>query len=159
MSLSLNTQRSIKSGKPSRRIGRGPGSGRGTYSGKGLKGQKARSGGRGGLKLLGMKRQIQSMPKLPGFRSLYAKKQVVNLDILEENFSNGDKVTALALKEKGLVADSSATIKVLGQGTLTKKLIVVAHGVSAKAQEAITKAGGKVILIGKRKKSVAKEQE
>ena len=159
MSLSLNTQRSIKSGKPSRRIGRGPGSGRGTYSGKGLKGQKSRSGGRGGLKLLGMKSQIQSMPKLPGFRSLKPKKIAVNLTVLEQNFENGDKVTALTLKEKGLIMNPDHGIKILGEGKLTKKLIIAANGVSATAQEAITKAGGKVILIGKKKVVSTKEQQ
>lgn len=150
MSLSLHTLSPIKA-KSGKRIGRGLGSGRGAYSGRGVKGQKARTGGKGGLKLKGMKKNIQQIPKLPGFKSLKAKLAVINLSVLESNFNNGDKVTEVILLKKGLIKSSPTGLKVLGDGTLTKKLNIVARKASASAIAAIEKAGGSIIITNKKK--------
>lgn len=126
-----------------KRVGRGLGS-TGTYSGRGQKGQRARSGGRKGLKLMGMKKLIQSTPKLRGFKSFYPKFTVVNLSDLENKFKDNDKVNPRTLLEKGLVGKINTEVKILGSGDLTKKLILEDCGISASAREKIEKAGGKV---------------
>lgn len=128
-----------------KRIGRG--GKRGTYSGKGMKGQKARSGGNvdplfeGGRSSL-----IDHLKKVKGFKSIHPKKSVFNLSTLEKWFENGDVVSAETLVSKGLIKESVVKkgIKVLGVGTLTKKLSIKGLLVSETAREAIEKAGGSV---------------
>ncbi len=145
MTLSLNTIKSNKSLKQKRkRIGRGNGSGIGTYSGKGLKGQKSRSGV-SGLKRKGMRQILLKTPKLRGFKSLNAKAQVVNL--LDLNvFKDKETVNGKTLKEKGLIAKESTPIKILGDGELTVKgLTFEKVKISASAKEKITKADGKIL--------------
>src|SRR3989338_10160525 len=80
--------------KKRKRVGRGNASGHGTYSGRGLKGQRARSGGKKGLKLRGLKQLLKNKPKIGGFRSLKPKMAVVNLSDLENNFSAGEIINA-----------------------------------------------------------------
>ena len=96
----------IKSASGSRRStkkrGRGNASGHGNYSGRGGKGQTARSGGQRGLRLKAIKRLVQSTPKLRGFKSIAVKSAEVYLDVLEKNFENGAEVTLPILKEKKL---------------------------------------------------------
>lgn len=157
MTITLhNLSKSKARSKPAKRVGRGWGSGKGKTGGKGTKGQKARSGGGKGLKLLGLKAQLQSMPKLGGFTSLYKKSAIVNLDTLEKNFKNGDKVTKRILADKGLVPTVKNGVKILGNGALTKKLHVFADSASEQAIEAITKAGGTISVA---KKPVAPEKK
>jgi len=144
MSLNLHTLKSIKTFKAKKRIGRGLGSGKGAYSTRGVKGQKARTGGRGGLKFKGMRANLASAPKLPGFTSFKEKPATVNISLLEEQFQSGDKVTFDILKKKGLIAGTAIGVKVLGDGKLTKKLTVVVDAVSAGARAAIEAAGGAV---------------
>ncbi|MGC9049203.1 MAG: 50S ribosomal protein L15 [Patescibacteria group bacterium] len=136
-----------KSKKRPKRVGRGDSSGHGTYSGRGQKGQRARSGGRKGLKLKGIKSMIKRIPKLGGFRSIYPRMAIVNLENIEKKFSDNDLVTPEKLLEKGLIKSIKNGVKILGQGKLTKKLTVKANAFSKSAEEAIKKAGGKVIKI------------
>jgi len=146
MALKLHNLKPGKgSKKRKKRLGRGDASGKGSYSGRGLKGQRARSGGKGGLKLKGFKANIQNIPKLPGFKSLKPKLEVVNLKDLDKVFKDGEVITPVLLKTKGLVKTTKNGIKILGQGKLNKKLTIKANKFSNSAKEAIEKAGGKVI--------------
>ena len=129
------------------RVGRGIGSGNGKTSGKGHKGQNARSGG--GVRLGfegGQNPLFRRLPKR-GFNNVsridYA---IVNVEDLEV-FEDGVEVTPTLLKEAGLVRKEYDGIKILGNGTLTKKLTVKANKFSASAQAAITNAGGTVEVI------------
>ena len=147
MALALHTIKKDKGrNKKGKVLGRGWSSGRGKTSGRGMKGQKARSGGRGGLKLKGMKSQIQSMPKLPGFKSHYPKMAIINLAKLEVAFKDGDKVTAAVLMQKGMISQKKTGLKILGKGELKKKLTVIADQASETAKQAIENSGGKLIL-------------
>ena len=148
MALKLHNLKPAKGAKKSKkRVGRGDSSGHGTYSTRGLKGQRAISGGKGGLKLKGFKSNIQSIPKLGGFKSLKPKLAIVNLKDLEKNFSKSDVITAAKLAEKGLIETTKNGVKILGEGDLKKALTVKVDKVSQSAKEAIEKAGGKIILL------------
>lgn len=128
-----------------KRIGRGNASGHGTYSGKGQKGQRARSGkGRERLRRLGMKKLLQSTPKVRGFRSMYARARVTNVGALERVFVSGSVVTPRALHAVGLIRGDDGAVKILGDGALTKKLTIRGCQVSASAKEKIEKAGGTI---------------
>ena len=134
--------------KSVKRIGRGHGSGWGKTSGKGHKGQKARSGGsiRPGFEggQMPLKRRV---PKR-GFNNIFRKKSVaLNLKQLETKFDNGAVVDVEALRNAGLVKNSFDGVKILGNGELTKSLTVKVDGFSAAAKEAIEKAGGKAEVI------------
>ena len=134
---------------PAKRLGRGIGSGLGKTSGKGHKGQWARSGGgvRPGFEG-GQMPLIRRIPKR-GFNNHFKKVySIVNLDALEK-FDNGAVVDLEALNEKSLIkiVKDSVGFKVLGNGTLTKNLTVKASAFSASAKEAIEKAGGKAEQI------------
>lgn len=133
--------------KPKRKlIGRG--GKRGTYSGRGNKGQKARSGGNvdplfeGGRSSL-----IQRMKKLRGFKSIHPKKNTVSLALIEKWFETGEKVSIETLVAKKLVKESRVKdgIKILSKGELTKKVTIEAGILlSEAAQAAIEKVGGTV---------------
>ncbi|MEO4055244.1 50S ribosomal protein L15 [Solibacillus sp. CAU 1738] len=129
------------------RVGRGIGSGNGKTAGKGHKGQNARSGGgvRPGFEG-GQNPLFRRLPKR-GFTNINRKEYaIVNLDVLNR-FEDGAEVTAALLLETGVVSNEKAGIKVLGHGTLTKKLTVKAHKFSASAKEAIENAGGTTEVI------------
>lgn len=118
-------QLKLKKRQKRKTIGRG--GKRGTYSGRGNKGQKARSGGNvdplfeGGRSSL-----VERLKKLRGFRSPHAKKLNINLNDLERNFENGDKVDVKSLIEKGLIGkiEARSGVKILGTGKLKKKITV-----------------------------------
>ncbi len=134
---------------PAKRLGRGIGSGLGKTSGKGHKGQWARSGGgvRPGFEG-GQMPLIRRVPKR-GFNNHFRKAySIVNLSALE-SFDANSVVDINALNEKGLIklVKDSIGMKVLGNGTLTKALTVKASAFSASAKEAIEKAGGKAEQI------------
>jgi len=153
MTLTLHTIKPAKNSKKNRkRVGRGNASGHGTYSTRGQKGQRSRSGGRKGLKMKGLKTIVQSIPKNRGFNSPYHKLAVVNLKELEKNFNDNDLVTLKKLKEKDLIKTYKHGVKVLAEGTLTKKLRVQAHKFSAEAEAKIIKAGGQVLMIAEKLK-------
>ena len=112
-----------------KRVGRGIGSGTGKTSGKGHKGQKARSGG--GVR--------------PGFEG-GQKYVTINVEVLEK-FENGTEVTAETLKEAGIISKTLDGVKILGRGELTKSLNVKVASYTASAKEKIEKAGGKAEVI------------
>jgi large subunit ribosomal protein L15 len=139
-----NLKRPANSWHRKKRVGRGQGSGLGKTAGRGGKGQKARSGNMRFEGFEGGQSPLQRrLPKF-GFispnRTIYA---VVNLADLEA-FDAGATVDEAALKTRGLVKGRYDGVKVLGNGTLTKKLTVRAHKLSATAREAVEKAGGSV---------------
>ena len=155
--LSLHTLQPAQPRQERKRVGRGLGSGKGRYSGRGIKGQKSRAGSHampagfeGGQMPIDMR-----MPKLRGNTSADAMpigpfrtySQPVNLRDLERLFENGDTVNLEAMVEKGLLKNTKADVKVLGTGELTKKLAVTAHGFSASAREKITAAGGSATAL------------
>ena len=131
----------------SKRVGRGIGSGTGKTSGKGHKGQNARSGGgvRPGFEG-GQMPLYRILPKR-GFTNIFAKKYVtINVEVLEK-FENGAEVTAEALKEAGIISKTLDGVKILGRGEVTKSLTVKVAGFTASAKEKIEKAGGKAEVI------------
>jgi large subunit ribosomal protein L15 len=150
--LNLSNLKPAQPRKDRKRVGRGLGSGKGRYSGRGIKGQKSRAGSHkmpagfeGGQMPIDMRlgklrgnTSADAMPIGP-FRTY---SQPVNLRDLEERFEAGAEVTIEALKEAGLIASLRKDVKILGQGDLTKKLAVTAHRFSASAREKIEAAGG-----------------
>lgn len=146
-SLTLHNLKSFaRSRKKIKRIGRGTGSGHGTYAGRGQKGQKARSGV-SGLKVLGFKRIMLRTPKLRGFKSLQEKMAIVNIADLEKRFPDNAIIDSKKLVESGLVNSGKLGIKVLGKDELKKKFVIKANAFSEGAKAAIIKAGGKIIVI------------
>lgn len=133
-----------KSSRVSRRVGRG--GKRGTFSGRGVKGQKSRSG----RKLRPEWRDVlKSLPKMRGykFKSLQKRTIVLNLEQLDRVFKEGEIVTAEALVKKGLVSKSQSRllkIKILGQGKISKKLNFKGVIFSGSAKDAIIKVGGAI---------------
>ena len=127
-----------------KRIGRGNASGHGTSATRGGKGQTARSGGSRGLARLGFKRQLQSAPKLRGFRSLRVKPVEVYLHELDEHFESGATVTIAALKDKKLLGVNDAAAKVIGTGTLSKPLTLQGIKATTSAAEKIKAVGGEL---------------
>jgi len=120
--LSLNTIAKTKgSSKKIKRVGRGNASGHGTYSTRGLKGQKSRSGV-SNLKRLGMKKQLLKIPKSRGFRSLQPKNQVVSVKALNKYFKEGETINPAALFAKKLISSSELPVKILGKEKLTIKV-------------------------------------
>lgn len=130
-----------------KRLGRGQGSGQGKTAGKGHKGQNARSGGGVAIGFEGGQTPIYKRIPKRGFtnftRKVYA---VVNLETLNR-FEDGAVVTPELLKETGIVKKMLDGVKVLGNGSLEKKLTVKCHKISQSAKAAIEKAGGTVEVI------------
>ena len=130
--------------KSKKRIGRG--GHKGTYSGKGMKGQTSRAG----RKMVPMIREIiKRYPKLKGYRRevIADNTVVVNLDILDKNLKDGDIVTPENLLKKGIIRmikGKAPEVKILGSGNISKKIIVEKCKVSKTAKEAIEKAGGSI---------------
>jgi large subunit ribosomal protein L15 len=152
--LNLHSLSPAQPRKDRKRVGRGMGSGKGRYSGRGIKGQKSRSGSHmmpagfeGGQMPIDMR-----LPKLRGNTSADAmpvgpfrtSTQPVNLRDLEARFETGAEVTPDALVSVGLIKNTKTDVKILGSGDLTKKLSVTAHGFSQSAKEKIEAAGGSV---------------
>ena len=127
--------------------GRGIGSGLGKTSGKGHKGQNARSGG--GVRPGFEGGQMPLYRRLPkrGFTNIFAKKYVsVNVEVLDK-FNDGDEVTAETLLEKGIISKTLDGVKILGRGEVTKKVTVKVAKISESAKEKIEKAGGKAEVM------------
>lgn len=133
--------------KRRKRLGRGSGSGHGDYSTRGMKGQRARSGGKSGLILRGVRSYLLRIPKTRGFRSLQPKFAVVNVENLEKNYQAGQTVNARSLFKQGLIATTEVGLKILSTGKLSKNLIVEANAFSEGAKAKIEAAGGQVKLI------------
>jgi large subunit ribosomal protein L15 len=155
--LNLHSLTPAQPRKDRKRIGRGLGSGKGRYSGRGIKGQKSRSGShkmRAGFEGGQMPVDMR-LPKLRGNTSADAMpigpfrtySQPVNLRDLEARFEAGDEVTPEALKAKRLIRKVSVDVKILGIGELSKSLSVSAHGFSKTAQDKIQAAGGSITWL------------
>lgn len=131
--------------KRRKRVGRGDGSGHGSYSGKGIKGQKARTGGGVRPGFGGGEMPLsQALPKVRGFTSInHVEYSVVNVDSLAVFPANAE-VTPQALAAAGLIKNANKLVKVLGRGELTVPLKVEAHRFSRSAREKIEAAGGSV---------------
>jgi large subunit ribosomal protein L15 len=132
-----------------KRVGRGIGSGLGKTCGRGSKGQKARKGGNiGKLHFQGGQTPIQRRLPKRGFRVPFPIETVpVSIGSIGERFDAGATVDEAALRGARLVQGRDVRIKVLGNGELTKKLTISAHGFSASAKEKIEKAGGTVVVL------------
>ena len=129
------------------RKGRGNGSGNGKTGGRGQKGQWARSGG--GVRVGFEGGQMPLTRRIPkrGFHNIFAKPlEAVNVSVLEK-FEDGTVVDAKALLEKGILSKCEYGVKILGNGSISKKLTVQASAFSASAKEKIEAAGGKAEVI------------
>ena len=134
--------------KTSKRVGRGTASGHGKTSGKGHKGQNARSGG--GVRPGFEGGQLPLFKRLPqrGFSNAMFKKVYATINVSDlEKFDNGAVVTPELLKEMGILKKQLSGVKVLGNGELTKKITVKAHKFSKSAIEKIEAQGGKAEVI------------
>jgi large subunit ribosomal protein L15 len=164
--LSLSNLAPAQPRKDRKRVGRGLGSGKGRYSGRGIKGQKSRSGSHamragfeGGQMPLAMR-----LPKLRGNTSKDAMpvgpfrtySQPVNVRDLER-FDAGEEVTPETLKAKGLIRSIRKDVKLLGEGEITAKLTVTVHSASATARRKIEAAGGTLTLLKEPKVRRAKK--
>jgi large subunit ribosomal protein L15 len=150
--LNLSSLKPAQERKARKRVGRGLGSGKGRYSGRGIKGQKSRSGShnmRPGFEggqmpiymRLGKKRGSTSKDAMPvGPHRTHTIG--VNVRELERVFDDGGEVSLEALVEKGILKNTRTDVKILGQGELKKKLSVTVHAFSASAREKIESAGG-----------------
>ena len=154
--LTLSNLSPAQPRKDRKRVGRGQGSGKGRYSGRGIKGQKSRAGShkmRAGFEggqmpvymRMGKQRGSTSKDAMPigPFRTY---SQPVNVSALGR-FDEGTEVTPELLKQAGLIRSVRQDVKVLGKGELTTKLTVVVHAASASAREKIEAAGGTVTLL------------
>ena len=128
-----------------KRIGRGDGSGNGSFSGRGMKGQKSRSGGGNHLSFEGGQLPlVKALPMIRGFTNIFRKEyQVVNVEELR-CFSDKRSVSPALLAEAGLVKNANKMVKILGGGEIEKILDVEAHKFSRSAREKIEAAGGTV---------------
>ena len=97
--------------RPKKRVGRGAGSGFGTTAGRGTKGQKARSGGRGGLKRKGLKPSLQKIPKVRGFKSFAPRMQMITLAVLAAHCRSNETITPKLLEKRGLIRDAHRLVK------------------------------------------------
>ncbi len=132
---------------PSKRLGRGYGSGVGGHTvGRGTKGQKSRSGHKSTLFFEGGNVNLyRRLPKYRGFkRTNKVYSQPVNLSVIEANFNTGDSVNVEILKEKGLVRKNSQAVKILSLGDITKAISFSGVLVSEAASKKIVDAGGTV---------------
>jgi len=133
--------------KKRKRVGRGDGSGHGKTSCRGHKGQGARSGGNTKPGFEGGQMPLQRRLPKRGFHNPFrVEMAVVNLTQLEA-FPSGGEVTPETLRAQGLVRGKDRRIKILGDGSLSKPLMIKAHGFSATAKEKIEASGGKAELI------------
>jgi len=145
MALTLHELKPAKGAtKRSKRVGRGLSKG-GSYSGRGVKGQRARSGGRAGLQLKGIRALMMKFPKSRGFQSHYPKPAVVNVGAVAERFGEGAVVTPKTIMAKGLITQSRHGVKILGMGEIGVKITFKKCIVSAAAKAKIEKAGGSVL--------------
>ena len=132
--------------KPRKRVGRGPASGTGQTAGRGLNGQKSRSGGGKGAGFEGGQTPLaRRLPKLPGFRNPNrVEYKAVNVSRLDAKFEAGDVVDGESLKAKGIIKKMDEPVKILGDGEITKALTIKVEKISASARRKIEAAGGKV---------------
>jgi len=149
MSMQQNTIKSNQPRKNRKRIGRGDGSGNGSYSGRGMKGQKSRSGGgvRPGFEG-GQLPMIKRLPSLRGFTNVFKKQfNAVNLDRIIEKFPEGGDIETKDLVGARVIRDNGYPTKILGRGQVTVALSVTANKFTKSAKEKIEAAGGSVKVL------------
>jgi large subunit ribosomal protein L15 len=164
--LNLSNLQPVQPRTDRKRVGRGLGSGKGRYAGRGIKGQKARSGShkmRAGFEggqmpiymRIGKLRGSTSKDAMPvgPFRTFT---HPVNLREIDQRFEPGDVVTPESLVEKGIIKNTKTDVKLLGSGTVSKRLTIRVHAISASARQKIEAAGGTVELL--REPKVRKER-
>ena len=154
--LNLHDLQPAQERKDRKRVGRGPGSGKGKFSGRGIKGQKSRSGShkmRAGFEG-GQMPVYMRLGKLPGATSKDAmpigpfRTSTVPVNVRDlDRFDDGAEITPESLVEKRLIKNTRTDVKILGVGEVTKKLTVRVHGISASARAKIEGAGGTVELL------------
>lgn len=137
--MQLNQLQRKTKNRKQKRVGRGRASGRGKTSGRGTKGQKARAGHK---MMPAIREVLKKLPKRRGysFKSIQEKPLALNVSTLERLFAAGDTVNAKTLAERGV----KQTVKILGEGELSKKLTIAGLKVSGSAREKIEKAGGSI---------------
>jgi len=150
--MQLHQLKPIHKKKRKKRIGRG--GKRGTYSGRGMKGQKSRAGAKIKSSFLEASKKLPKMRGIGGkrkkaeakrrFRSIRLKPEIVNIEKLEEKFKDGDLVSPKTLLETGLIDSSKLGVKILGEGEVTKKLTIKDCQLSKSAREKVEKAGGEI---------------
>jgi large subunit ribosomal protein L15 len=140
--------------KPSRgarrnakRVGRGPGSGHGRYSCRGLKRQRSRSGSSIPARFEGGQMPLQRRLPKRGFTNIFrVERQIVNIRDLER-FDTNSEITVETLLDRGMINNLNRPVKLLGVGELTRALKITVHACSKKAKEIVEKAGGEVNLV------------
>lgn len=135
MSITLSNLKSFQKPKKKKRVGRGDSSGHGTYSGRGIKGQRARTGSKRikrGFFLL------RALPKVGGFKSRQEKPAVLNLDRLNKLFKENEEVSPKILEKKKIIKKGQR-VKILARGNLEKKLFIKGCTISQKTREKIEK--------------------
>lgn len=147
MTISQNTIKpAIGAAKKRKRVGRGNASGHGTYSTRGLKGQKSRSGGKKGLNRMSIKKMLQHIPKNRGFKSDKPKNQVVEIASLNNKFKDGAKINPTGLEKAGLVDLTQGPVKLVGKSELKLKYLAFENvAMSGSVKEQVEKMGGRVI--------------
>jgi large subunit ribosomal protein L15 len=166
--LNLSNLKPSQPRKGRKRVGRGLGSGKGRYSGRGIKGQKSRSGSHkmrpgfeGGQNPIYMRlgKQRGGSADAMAVGPHRTSTAPVNVATLDERFDAGAEVTPETLVEKGVLKNTKTDIKILGNGDLKKKLSITAHAVSASAREKIEAAGGTITLLREPKERKPKRRE
>lgn len=133
--------------KNRKRLGCGPGSGRGKTAGRGTKGQKSRSGHSIPAWFEGGQMPLQRRLPKRGFTNIFrVERRTVNVGELD-GFEANSEVNAEALLDKGIIKNLNRPIKLLGGGELNKPLVVIVHACSKKARETVEKAGGEVRIV------------
>jgi len=134
-------------------VGRGVGSGHGTYSGRGAKGQKSRAGASIPAGFIGGAMPLQrQIPKRRGFTSRAAKAEVISFVQLEAKFNNNETVNPKTLFNKNLISSAQSKIKILSEGEIKKSLTFEKVEISKAALVKIEKAGGKVVAAATKNK-------
>ena len=149
MSMQQNTIKSNQPRKNRKRVGRGDGSGNGSYSGRGMKGQKSRSGGgvRPGFEG-GQLPMIKRLPSLRGFTNVFKKQfNAVNLDRILEKFPEGGDIETKDLVGARVIRDNGHPTKILGRGEVTVALSITANKFTKSAKEKIEAAGGSAKVL------------
>lgn len=144
--LAHTIQSAAGSKKTSKRLGRGNASQKGSKSARGGKGQTARSGGTRHIARRALKPMLQKVPKLRGFRSLYAKPETVTIAALEKIVKDGETVTPIYLKQHGLIRGLGTGVKIIGIGPFTKKCTLEGVVASKGVISMVEKAGGKIVF-------------
>ncbi len=138
----------VETRKPTKRLGRGIGSGQGKTAGRGHKGDYAHNGAHESLTAMGGQMALFRRIGKRGFNNKFALRiGAVNLRDIEEVFSDGDQVNAETLRERDLARYRYDILKILGTGELTKKVTITAHRFSASARAKIEKAGATIVEL------------